>query len=130
MEICTTLNIQTGGAGGRTDMNGIQISCDNIADWLGVPHNTFSSIVTEFKNARAAHRLLRIQPSSLLPPRDLAFKRLLDALLGNTILEPPNLQQSDSSLAAEEAVSICIGRFNKNVREIICTYGLQEQEDD
>ena len=111
-------------------MNGIQISHDNVADWLGVPHNTFSGIVTKFKNARAAHRLLRIQPLSLLPPCDLAFKCLLDALLRNTILEPPNLQQSDSSLAAEEAVSIHIGRFNKNVQEIIHTYGLQEQEDD
>jgi hypothetical protein len=39
MEICTTLNIQTGGAGGRTNANGIQISRDDVANWLGVPHN-------------------------------------------------------------------------------------------
>jgi hypothetical protein len=91
---------------------------------------TFSGIVTEFKNARAAHRLLRIQPQSLLPARDLAFKGILDAMLGNAILDPANLQQSDSSLAAQEAVSIRIGRFNKNIREVIHTYGLHDYVDD
>ena len=54
-EICTSLNILRGGADGSVMVNNIRISRDDVADWLGIPHNTFSGMVTEFKNARVAH---------------------------------------------------------------------------
>jgi hypothetical protein len=127
MEICTTLNIQTGGVGGSTSVDGIQISCDDVADWLGVPHNTFSGMATEFKNARSAHRLLRMQAVGLLPPHDTAFKGVLDAMLANTFLDPPYTLY-ESSLTLQEASSIHIGQFNKKVRDIIRTYSITHDQ--
>jgi len=127
MEICNALNIQAGGVGGSSTFDGVQISRDDIADWLGIPHNTFSGMATEFKNARTAHRLLRLQAIGLLPPRDLAFKGVLDAMLGNSILRPPSMH-TEASLGAQEAASIRIGKFNRIVREIIHTYSIDGQQ--
>ena len=125
MEICDALNIQAGGMGGSTTFDGIQISRDDIADWLGIPHNRLSGMATEFKNAHAAHRLLCLQAIGLLPPWDLAFKGVLDAMLVNSILGPPSMH-TEVSWGAQEAVSICIGKFNWIVREIIHTYSIDD----
>jgi len=86
MEICTTLNIQTGGVGGSTNIGGVQISCDDIADWLGGSHNTFSGMATEF---RSTHWLLRMQAVRLLPAHHAAFKGVLDAMLASPFHDPP-----------------------------------------
>lgn len=128
MEICTTLNIQRGGTEGSTIIDDVRITRDDVADWLGIPHNTFSGMITEFKNARMAHRLLRVQSLSLLPPAHLEFKTVLDAMLGVPILEAPRIG-SQATVAAQEAASMRIGRFNKRVRDIMVHYSPEAQYD-
>jgi len=128
MEICTALNIQTGGVGGSTSIGGVQISRDDIADWLGVSHNTFSGMATEFKNARSAHRLLRMQAVGLLPAHHVAFKGVLDAMLANPFLDPPCALYESSLVGIQEAASIRIGQFNKKVKDVIRTYSVNRVE--
>lgn len=122
MQIADSLNIRTSGLGGRVFVQGVSIQREDIAEWMGITPSTFTGFVTEFKLARSAHQLLRLQaPVRILPPHHIAFKETLDAMLGTAILDPPHFG-AQLALPIETAINIKISPFMRTVKEIITVY--------
>ena len=65
---------------------------------------------------------------SLLPPAQLQFKGVLDAMLGASILDVPQMG-SQATMAVQDATSMRIGQFNKRVKEVITLYSPEEEHD-
>jgi hypothetical protein len=121
MSVCAALGIQLGRHITPALVEGVAIRPEDVARWFGIVPATFSTMRTEFKLASVVHRILRQHGTAILSPADIAFRCLLDAMLGNTILDPisPLAHTAQNHPPGTiEAVTINIGPFMNTVRDV------------
>jgi hypothetical protein len=121
MAVCASLGIQLGRHISPAVISGISIRPEDVARWFGIVPATFLTMRTEFKMASVVHRILQQHGLALLSPADNAFRHVLDAMLGNTTLDPfdPLIPNSPNHTPGTvEAVTINIGPFMNTVRDI------------